>query len=201
MVLVQNLVYMGNFIDDGADNLIRDLQQGNEKAFQVLFERFCPSLYVFAERLVKDREVVADIVQEAFLKYWIHRKDFDNFYQLKSYLYVVVRHTALNILRDNRRQRSMDVSLIAESDIIFQEQVMEEEAYRFFYHAIEQLPRQMRRVIEYSLRGLKNAEIAEEMNIGEESVHSYKKEAYKKLKDSLKDYYYLLCIVFHVLFE
>lgn len=192
---------MEDFADNRANDLMKELQRGNEKAFQVLFEKFCPPLYVFAERLVKDQEVVADIVQEAFLKYWIHHEDFDNFYKLKSYLYVIVRHLALNVLRDSKRQQLMDVSLIADSDIAFQEQVMEEEAYRIFYHAIEQLPQQMRRVIEYSLGGLKNAEIAEEMDIAEESVHSYKKQAYKKLKDSLKDHYYLLSIVFYVLFE
>ena len=35
-------------------------------------------------------------------------------------------------------------------------------------------------------------EIAEKMNLSEGTVHAYKKEAYKKLRISLKDYYYLL---------
>ena len=30
------------------------------------------------------------------------------------------------------------------------------------------------------------------MNLSEGTVHAYKKEAYKKLRISLKDYYYLL---------
>ena len=37
-----------------------------------------------------------------------------------------------------------------------------------------------------------NSEIAEKMNLSEGTVHAYKKEAYKKLRISLKDYYYLL---------
>ena len=71
-------------------------------------------------------------------------------------------------------------------------QVMEEEVHRIFNHAIDKLPLQMRMVINLSLDGLKNSEIAEKMNLSEGTVHAYKKEAYKKLRISLKDYYYLL---------
>ena len=65
--------------------------------------------------------------------------------------------------------------------------MMEEEVHRIFNHAIDKLPLQMRMVINLSLDGLKNSEIAEKMNLSEGTVH-----AYKKLRISLKDYYYLL---------
>ena len=69
---------------------------------------------------------------------------------------------------------------------------MEEEVHRIFNHAIDNLPSQMRTVIHYSLDGLKNSEIAKEMGLSEGTVHAYKKEAYKKLRISMKEYYYLL---------
>ena len=53
----------------------------------------------------------------------------------------------------------------------------------------------MRAVINFSLDGLKNSEIAEKMNLSEGTVHSYKKEAYKKWKVSLREYSYLLSIL------
>ena len=59
-----------------------------------------------------------------------------------------------------------------------------------FYAAVEELPSQMRRVIHYTLDGLKNAEIAQEMKISEHAVHAYKKEAYKRLRDKMKGYYF-----------
>ena len=54
----------------------------------------------------------------------------------------------------------------------------------------------MRTVIYYALEGLKNAEIAQKMGVSENAVHAYKKEAYKRLKESMKDYYYLFEFLF-----
>ena len=56
-------------------------------------------------------------------------------------------------------------------------------------------------MINYSLDGLKNAEIAEKMNLTEGTVHAYKKEAYKKLKISLRECYYLLSVFVYLFSE
>lgn len=76
----------------------------------------------------------------------------------------------------------------------FADTLIEEEAYRILYNAVEALPVQTREVIQLALDGLKNSEIAEKMEISENSVHTLKKLAYKKLKTALKDYYYLLFV-------
>ena len=178
------------------------LQRGDEKAFRLLFNEFYTALCLFAERFLGDREAAADVVQEAFLKYWDRHSDFDNYYKIKSFLYVVVRHTCLNQLRDKRIhvvKHHADVAI--ESDEFFREQVMEEEAYRVFYRSIEELPQQMRNVIQYALEGLKNSEIAEKMGVSDHAVHAYKKEAYKRLKVRMKDHYYLLQVIFCVLLK
>ena len=170
------------------DIFIDQLQKGDEGAFRVLFDEFYTALCLFAERFLGEREAAADVVQEAFLKYWDRHMDFDNYYKIKSFLYVVVRHDCLNLLRNKREDLPVTEDIAMDSDEFFHNQVMEEEAYRVFYRAIEHLPPQMRNVINYALEGLKNAE------------HAYKKEAYKRLKESMKDYYYLLDIFFLYLF-
>lgn len=50
----------------------------------------------------------------------------------------------------------------------------------------------MRSIILLALEGKTNPEIAEELNVSKETVHSQKKIAYRKLRDYLKDYYFLL---------
>jgi len=172
--------------------LLLHLRQGDEKAFRVLFEEFYTSLCLFAERFLGDREVAADVVQDTFLKYWDRHADFDNYYKIKSFLYVVVRHSCLNQLRSKQIKLQVMEEVAVESDEFFQEQVMEEEAYRVFYRVINDLPPQMRSVINYALEGLKNLEIAQRMGVSENAVHAYKKEAYKRLKEVMKEHYYLL---------
>ncbi|KIO45126.1 RNA polymerase sigma factor [Sanguibacteroides justesenii] len=174
-------------------NIVIDrIQQGNELAFKELFDEFYQALCVFALTYVKDQVQAADIVQEVFIKYWNRRGDFDNLFKVKSFLYTVVRNDCLNTIRDNKEIRE-DISLI-ESDAFFVDNLVEEEAYRIFYNAVEALPLQTREVIQLTLDGLKNAEIAVHMGIAESSVHTLKKLAYKKLKVTLKDYYYLVFI-------
>ena len=174
------------------DFLLERLQQGDEQAFRMLFDEFYSSLCLFAIRYLGDREEAADVVQETFLKYWYRHMDFDDYRKIKSFLYVVVRHSCLNLLRDRNLHSHISEEMIEDSDQEFQNQVMEEEVHRIFNHAIDHLPLQMRTVIRYSLEGLKNSEIAKKMELSEGTVHAYKKEAYKKLKISMKDYYYLL---------
>ena len=154
--------------------LLKHLQEGDERAFRTLFEEFYASLCLFATRYLGDREEAADVVQETFLKYWNKHTDFDD------------------LLRDRELRSRIPEEWIEDSEQEFRNQVMEEEVHRIFNHAIDKLPLQMRMVINLSLDGLKNSEIAEKMNLSEGTVHAYKKEAYKKLRISLKDYYYLL---------
>ena len=155
--------------------LLKHLQEGDERAFRTLFEEFYASLCLFATRYLGDREEAADVVQETFLKYWNKHTDFDDYRKIKSFLYVVVRHACLNQLRSQNLRLHVSVEFIKDSEQDFYNYVMEEEAHRLFNKAIDNLPPQMRAVINFSLDGLKNSEIAEKMNLSEGTVHSYKK--------------------------
>lgn len=175
--------------------LIKQLQQGDEKAFKELFETFYPSLCLFARHYLKDEAEAVDIVQESFLKYWSRRNNFDNYTQIKSFLYVVVQHACLNLIRAQRHHTSLDDVSNENSPAVFHNYLIEEEAHRIFNLAVDHLPLQLRTVIQHTLEGLKTPEIAQEMKITENSVITYKKEAYKRLRVNLKEHYYLLTIL------
>ena len=52
----------------------------------------------------------------------------------------------------------------------------------------------MRKIILLALEGKNNPEIADELHVSGETVRSQKKAAYRKLRDFLKDYYYVVLI-------
>ena len=52
----------------------------------------------------------------------------------------------------------------------------------------------MRNIILYSMKGLKNHEIADKLQISEGTVHTLKKFAYRKLRESLKGIKYTLLL-------
>ena len=147
----------------------------DEQVFKTLFDEFYQALCVFASTYLKDDSLSADIVQEGFVKFWNKREGFDNYYK-----------------RDHKLRRE-DLSVL-ESVEFYTETLVEEEAYRMFYNAVESLPHQTRQVILLSLDGLKNSEIAGQLGIAESSVHTLTKIAYKKLREILREYYYLVFI-------
>ena len=69
---------------------IEQIQHGNEQAFKSLFDEYYQGLCVFASAYLKDDDLSADVVQEAFVKFWNRRRDFDHIVKIKSFLYTIV---------------------------------------------------------------------------------------------------------------
>ena len=81
--------------------LFEDIKCGNLSAFEALFRQYYPSMCVIAGKLVANREVAEDIVQDVFLSFWkMDRGGFPNVKTIKTFLYNSVQHRCLNYLRD-----------------------------------------------------------------------------------------------------
>lgn len=174
------------------NDLIEDIKGGNKAAFRELFEDYYPVLCVFAMRYLHDEEQSKDIAQETLLTYWQKRADFEDILKVKGYLYMVARNRCLNVLKRVRVDEHYLRELTLEPDFIFEDEVVRQETYLLVRKAVDTLPCQMRRIIELAMAGKRNAEIAVELAIAEGTVHTLKKTAYKKLRDHLKQHFYLL---------
>ncbi|WP_321281718.1 RNA polymerase sigma-70 factor [Marinifilum fragile] len=161
------------------------------KEFQQFFERFYPMLCLFAQKYVQDSDVAADMVQESFIKLWKGKDDFENQSAVKAFLYTVTRNNCLNYLKHNKIV--LDYSLqVMEKDLFYRDHIIEQETYMAIHDAIEVLPSQGKRVVEMSMRGIKNPEIAESLSISVNTVKSVKANAYRLLRLRLQDVVVLL---------
>ena len=164
--------------------------------FQDIFNRYYASLCVFADRYVEDRALSADIAQDVFVKLWEKRKTFQDQLQVRSYLYRAVHNRALNeISRKNTEKGCKDYLNRFKLNDLFHERVVEEETFRLLLEEIDRLPGQMREIMLRALDGMQNKAIAEELAISTETVHTLKRIAYRKLRESLKDEYYFLLLM------
>lgn len=65
-------------------------------------DNFSDSAYRFAVKMLKDKNMCQDIVQDAFEKLWL-RLDEVAFDKAKSYLFTTVYHATIDIIRRNKR--------------------------------------------------------------------------------------------------
>lgn len=164
--------------------------------FKDFFEEQYPSLCIFANNYLQDKAVSADIVQEAFVYVWNKRDYITDAAAAKSYLYKYIKNHCLNFLRDSKRHQEILTEQIR-SEEFYRDNLVEQEAYEIIYHAIKDLSSQNQEVIELSLDGFSNKEIAEKLHITVNTVKTIKQRAFKALRKVLKPTLFALFCVFY----
>lgn len=82
--------------------LVADYLEGDEKALESLVDKYLSDVFRFALQLVKDESLAEDIAQESFVKAWNKLRTFDQDRDFRSWLFTVVRNTAMDHLRKKR---------------------------------------------------------------------------------------------------
>ena len=120
--------------------------------------------------------------------FWEKRKDFTHINALKSFLYTSVRNKCLNHLKHQSVRKKHEAALVyeLESDHSFSNHVVEEETIAALLAEIKMLPESAQEIMILALNGMKNQEIADELNISINTVKTQKKIAYSKLKQKLE---------------
>ncbi|MDL2319755.1 RNA polymerase sigma-70 factor [Alistipes sp. OttesenSCG-928-B03] len=169
------------------DRIIFEIKSGSRPAFRRFFDDFYPVLCSFAMRYLDDRFASEDVVQDLLLKYWETRQRYSSMREVKGFLYAAVRNRCINILKKKQIDERYSRFVLENDKESFEEDVFEHEVLALLYTAVGNLPGQMKRIIEYSMTGMRNADIAKEMNIAEGSLHKLKKIAYRKLREVLNN--------------
>lgn len=158
------------------DDLINEFRKGNPKSLNTIFKLYYAALCYFADRIVANKEEAEDIAAESFYKLWKRHGNFESMYGIRAFLYITTRNACLNYLKQSERiskQQSERIHLLETSDETFTE-TTRIEVLREVYAAIENLPPQCKKIVRMSfIEGLKNHEIAEQLNI---SIHTVKNQ-------------------------
>ena len=177
-----------------SDQLIADINKGEVASFKLFFESFYPTLCLFANKYLKDTDASFDIVQDAFIYIWNRREELQSINSAKSYLFKYVKNRSLNFLRDNELRNRINYEILS-SEIFYRDNLIEEEVYNTIYEAVRNLPPQGQKVIELSLDGLKNQEIADQLNITINTVKTIKLRAFQSLRKELKSNVFVLFMI------
>lgn len=170
--------------------VIDAINRKKDEAFKYLYDTYYASLCHYANRFVGEFANEEDVVQEIFVKLWQREGSFENMRALSAYLYRSVHNACLVCIRDQKETRAEELiqklGEITEIDSPDNEQLLiEEEYYRQIFVVLNSLPEQRRVVVEMTMEGIKNEDIARQMNISVNTVKTLKKKAYVYLREQL----------------
>jgi RNA polymerase sigma-70 factor (ECF subfamily) len=172
------------------DDWLTAFNQGNDRAFQVIFEQYNKVLFTCAIQLVKDKEQAEDIVSETFAKLWQRHEVFQTEDHVKAFLFVTTRNASLNYLRHIQRKTASQSELSYlqkdkdDQDVITD--IIEGELLKKIYPLIETLPDKCRKIFKLIyFEDASTDEVAEKLRISPRNVLNQKRRAILLLKKKL----------------
>ena len=161
--------------------------------FDQIFRKYHNSLYLYANKFVRDEGVSLDIVQDVFALIWEKGKAELHDEHLKAYLFNSVKNSCLNylkhekIVQDHQQSHIERITQLEQKYYKSGEQsLIEKENLDKIYKAINALSVINREVIELSrFEGLRNKEIAKKLKLPVRTVETRLFRALSELKEKL----------------
>lgn len=172
-------------------NDTRELQRriatyDDQQAYQDLFHLFYKPLLGFSNAFVRSPELSEEIVSDVFIRIWERRAQIQEVENLKVYLYVSTRNTALKYLLNKQKQASIaldDLQVELESQHHNPEQLLlTAELMNRVTQAINDLPPRCKMVYKLIKEdGLRYKEVAEILNISIKTIDNQLAIALRKI--------------------
>jgi RNA polymerase sigma-70 factor (family 1) len=167
--------------------LVISLNKGDNRALEELMHQYYPVLFRFSNRLVMDHALAEDIACEAFIELWKKQQSFTSLPSIRKFLWITARYNCLDALRKQKTRNKYLESVAAETPVIVDALTLNEliraELLSDIYSAIRSLPEQMQRIFIMSyIDGLKNDEIAQQLQITNKTVRNQKSKALEILR-------------------
>ena len=153
------------------DGLLALVARGDRHAFAALYHRTSTRAFSLALRIVRDRELAADAVQDAYLSVWDRAGSFDGHRgQPSAWILTLVHHKAVDMVRRSARLRAVqfdDTELVrVDSEPDLDEQAHSSITGRAARRALRDLPHVHREVLELAyFAGYQQSEVAERLAI------------------------------------
>jgi RNA polymerase sigma-70 factor (ECF subfamily) len=173
--------------------LFRQIQANDRLALNTLFAQYYEKLCRFANTYLRQPPEAEEIVADVFVYLWKNRHQLSIEKNLKSYLYISVRHAALAALKKQQPLYEDIDDILLETDFADvatpEQTLVHKELQQHIDLAIGALPHRCKQVFMMSrFDDLTYREIAEILNISENTVENHLVRALGHLRKALKQY-------------
>ncbi len=177
--------------------LIAQVVRRDQAAFAALYDRHASAALGLAVRILGERAIGEEIVQEGFWRVWKKAATYDkNRTSFRTWLLSIIHHLAVDELRRRRGQPPMFV-LEEDDDLLDEIPDGAPDPYERAWSnlrseevrsALNQLPEAQRTVVELAyFQGMTHREIAEQLNEPPGTIFTRARLALSKLKELLKE--------------
>jgi RNA polymerase sigma-70 factor (ECF subfamily) len=184
--------------------LIRRALEGDQRSFRRLRAKYHDAIFNLIARMIRNREEVDDLTQEAFIKAFGSLRSFNEEYAFSTWLYKIATNNCIDHIRKKKLHTfSIDKPIESkDSDYTYElpdstyepdREIIDSQRKRFLQEAIDSLPAKYRQVI--ILRHTEEKEYQEiakllRLPIGTVKAHIFRAREmlYKYLRDKMRHY-------------
>lgn len=186
------------------EQIMQKIKDKDPAAYNEVYDKLYRKLFLFAKSLIGNTEEARDIVTESFIKLWSQKNSFSNMVHLQVYFYTVIKNSCIDYLRKDKLRTKLENQLIQSGTIhenVIERKYQEAELVQILYERINQLPERMQQVFKLTyLEGYSRAEVAQMLNLSENTIRNTNAAAMKALRLTLGVEQFLILISLAVLF-
>lgn len=174
---------------DDEKDLVAQLRIGNEAAFTSLYNCYSTQLFTKIMRMVNNREVASELLQDLFMKIWERREQVNPGQPFKSYLYTVGVNLVYDHFRKAAKNKKLASHLLAtaiDHYIHAEEAVFHKDNLALVRNAIQKLPPQRKQVFKMcKLDGKSYEEVSKELSISTSTIRDHMVKANRVVREYL----------------
>ena len=170
--------------------LVEKLKEGDSFAFEVLFYKYRNKVMGFARKMVPAQIDPEEIVQEVFVKVWLKKETINPDKDFQSYLFAIAKHLILDHLKSAVNRKLYFVEEHFQQDLMIEDVSdgsKSNDKEEKLFNLLQQLPERRKEIFCLSrFEGLSYKQIAERLNISENTVDSQIRNALAFLRKEFR---------------
>ena len=166
--------------------ILKRLIDGDEVAFEKIYQSYSPRLYAKLLRLVKTIPQTEEIIQDVFIKIWEYRSSIDLNKSFQAFLFKIAENKVYDFFRKTTRDQRLkaeSMTITTEDDLALKEYINDEGKLTLLQNAVATLPAQRQqvfRMVKLDRRSYK--EVSEMLGISMSTISDHIVKATKSIR-------------------
>lgn len=170
------------------DRLLREVRQNRDRLLEYLFHRYYHQFFLMAMEFIRDSQQAKDVMQEIFIALSARLHELNTTESVEDFLRVATRDACMQYrqqLRDKNKNDACLNNLPAVDDHTAENALIQAEVILTIEKEIDKLPKERKKVVMHWYEGFSYKEIANKLDLSEQTVRNQKSLAILNLRKAL----------------